>query len=1631
MILRRELLFLLLTVVWFHAIVQAAPKEINQSVPIKALGTGRTTGHIADLVVKNKGNVALTILSQRVFIPSSGLYQPYIATIPAATIQPETTVTLQLQGYCTDVHLPAVPAGIELIPLVKWIPIRLPDSTLAGNGAYLVTQNSVIPFTKDHISYIITSNAYIPLYPPPDTLNIVTWPGTDVPTGGSMNHVSRPDLYATIMAKVLDLLEPVTTAVQERTNFATPFTIVPGKEREAIIQHVIWMYATSIAGKKYGKEEFRAKVYEQFKTQSSFAEIPALEKQELDEGIDEFWNIFITVAAEAKLFLSKEKLSATGVLVDLPIDTIQYPWSMVPMTDINMKPGFVGYVPVKASSPVIPIIAGTVSLASLLFIAFHEHEGDTDCVFSINLQTTNAGCNLENGAILLTTSIETEYEYLWSNGATSRNLEGIGPGTYSVTVTRTGTTCGQSAETVVENFNQPINSTITTTDAHCSRSDGSATVTVDPIGFYNYAWSNGSTDQNQTGLAAGSYTLIVNAYGICADTNTITINDIPASFNVEITNTPAHCGAADGTANAGVTPDGDYLYQWSEGSTTNSVSGLVAGTYSLTVTENSTGCTKVQQTEISDASSSFSINVSTTDATCGLPDGSATATVDPPGEYEYEWSGGQTTAAVSGLAPGVYSIKVSVPGTACSDSMEITIGELPPSYTINTSFTPASCGLNDGTASAVVDPNGPYEFSWSNGQTGPQVSGLTTGTYTVTVSLPGNLCTQTAEVSINQLPPSFTLSSGTTPAGCGLQDGTASAIVDPPGEYVFLWSNGQTTAQATGLAAGSYQVTVTIAGSSCQQSISMTVDQSTASFTVSTTSTAAQCGLNDGTASALVDPPGEYTYLWSDGQTTQQATGLVAGNYSVTVTLAGSSCQQSGSVTVDQLQASFSVSTTSTPSHCGLNDGTATALADPPGEYMYQWSNGQLGSQLTSLDSGQYVVSVSLVGSSCFVSDTISVDQISLSINASFAITPSDCGVANGSAAITIDPAGNYTYTWSNKQTGEVLQSVPAGNYEVTVTDQNSCTATFSTAVNENPAHYLDIISTTPATCIGGGDISFTLISPGAGPIQIDLTTPNGSLTLTLPAGSYLLSSLINVLPGTYNFNVFDQSIGTVCSENQSVQVTDQTPAISVTNDTYTTGSDQPVNGNVLQNDSGLNLQLTAVANFVGGTVTFTGDGSFTYTPNSGFSGTGSFDYNVTDACGNTASGSVTITVQMVACSITITSTLTPANCDLLNGAISISVNEPGTYQYNWSNGQTGSTINNIPAGTYTVTILETGSGCTEDFTLNLTEYPADYVSNIVITQPDCTTPGEIQFTLNTQGPALFLSVSVDHPIGIQTFTIEPGVVVLSDYIDIVEGSYAIEVFIGDAGPDCIDDFTATINAAPSVVIQAGQITPPSSQGAMDGAVNISVTDPGVMPYSIFVNDGFYGTTSSSSFQVTGLATGFYDIHIVDATGCMSNVVMVIIPLPTVVFSLGVALVNSPPAAAFEQPASGLPTYWNTGVLASMKYHIGKKSQRLRMLYSPEYSDYHFYHPAWMQVEHLSDILTWRPKQCSFSLEGGIGIRPTYYDVNYEPVYVSLNASTQINLGKILHLAAEVSLRGWSRLETPQWMINATFPFLK
>src|SRR5688500_6020926 len=191
-------------------------------------------------------------------------------------------------------------------------------------------------------------------------------------------------------------------------------------------------------------------------------------------------------------------------------------------------------------------------------------------------------------------------------------------------------------------------------------------------------------------------------------------------------------------------------------------------------------------------------------------------------------------------------------------------------------------------------------------------------------------------------------------SGCGLSNGTASAIVDPPGSYDFIWSNGQTGSQASGLSEGSYTVTVTIPGTTCTEEASVTITELPASFVVSLTGTQASCGLSDGTATATVNPPGNYIYTWSNGQSGSQSvvSGLAPGNYSVTVNIQVTDCSQQGSITIASTPFPHDISLSTTPSSCGGTDGTVTAVVTPPGEFIFQWSNGQTGSGLSGVGAG-------------------------------------------------------------------------------------------------------------------------------------------------------------------------------------------------------------------------------------------------------------------------------------------------------------------------------------------------------------------------------------------------------------------------------------------------------------------------------------------------------------------------------------------------------------------------------------------------------------------------------------------------------------------------------------------------------
>ncbi|MBK8556402.1 MAG: SprB repeat-containing protein [Lewinellaceae bacterium] len=214
--------------------------------------------------------------------------------------------------------------------------------------------------------------------------------------------------------------------------------------------------------------------------------------------------------------------------------------------------------------------------------------------------------------------------------------------------------------------------------------------------------------------------------------------------------------------------------------------------------------------------------------------------------------------------------------------------------------TNANCfGSADGSIDLTVTGGSPaYTYAWSNGFTGQDPIGLVAGTYTVTVT-DSHGCTKTTTGTVGQ-PTNIVLSTTTVNSTCGYANGSINLTVTggSPG-YAYLWSNGSTVEDPTGLLAGTYTVTVTDTHG-CTKTTTATVSN-TAGPVLSTTTTPVNCfgGSNGAIDLTVTSGTAPYTYNWSNGFTAQDPSGLIAGTYTVTVTDANS-CTATISATVAQ-----------------------------------------------------------------------------------------------------------------------------------------------------------------------------------------------------------------------------------------------------------------------------------------------------------------------------------------------------------------------------------------------------------------------------------------------------------------------------------------------------------------------------------------------------------------------------------------------------------------------------------------------------------------------------------------------------------------------------------------------------------
>uniref|UniRef100_UPI0025EE4154 T9SS type A sorting domain-containing protein n=1 Tax=uncultured Chryseobacterium sp. TaxID=259322 RepID=UPI0025EE4154 len=272
---------------------------------------------------------------------------------------------------------------------------------------------------------------------------------------------------------------------------------------------------------------------------------------------------------------------------------------------------------------------------------------------------------------------------------------------------------------------------------------------------YTFNWGGGVTTEDRTGLAAGTYTVVITDANGCTATVNATVTQ-PTTLSAAVTQTNVLCnGGSTGTATVTVTGGtAPYTYAWSpSGGTAATATGLSAGTYTVTVTD-ANGCTLTRTVTIIQSSAVSGTTVVTNVACNGASNGAINLT--PAGgtaPYTFNWGGGVTTEDRTGLAAGTYTVVIT-DANGCTATVNATVTQ-PTALTATTSQTNIACnGGSTGTATiTVTGGTSPYTYSWSpSGGTGATASGLVAGTYTVNVT-DANGCTLSRTVTITQSAP--------------------------------------------------------------------------------------------------------------------------------------------------------------------------------------------------------------------------------------------------------------------------------------------------------------------------------------------------------------------------------------------------------------------------------------------------------------------------------------------------------------------------------------------------------------------------------------------------------------------------------------------------------------------------------------------------------------------------------------------------------------------------------------------------------------------------------------------------------------------------------------------------------------
>lgn len=624
-------------------------------------------------------------------------------------------------------------------------------------------------------------------------------------------------------------------------------------------------------------------------------------------------------------------------------------------------------------------------------------------------------------------------------------------------------------------------------------------------------------------MGDATYTVLVTDANGCTDQATVnvTLETLDASFSHTVTE-PACGGEASGTVDLTVTgPDGPYTFRWSNGATTEDLTGVPSGAYVVTVS-NAAGCREVYEVELNEPdplilSLDEVVNVSCFGGSDGQVLVSTTGGVAP---VTYRWNDPnvQVDEDAGALTARAYRL-VATDANGCTDTLNVDVGQPDPLAVTFRSQDVACRGGADGYAVAVATGgNGDYAYAWQTGSSQDSVPGLAAGPYEVTVTDPLG-CSVTASVTLDQPAEALTATTVQDEQGCFEASANRATVTAAGGRggYQYAWGNGEVTATAVALPAGQNLITVTDAGG-CPVVDTIELEDLPA-VTVNIIAVLPSCNDTDDGRLGVIPGGGagsseaDYTYLWSTGAT-ELAINDLPGNrlYAVTVTDTVGCTGQGERFLAAPPPITFDLD--ETPVDCSGNSTGALRINNldgpNPGDFFLQWGPGAGNSTSTTvsgLAAGDYALAISDVDG-CNL-DTLLTVTSPPPLGASFERRDVSCfGDTDGSIVVQgTGGVGNYRYAWDTGSNQTQLAGLAAGTYALTVSDGNDCTFREEVTIVQPAAVGLSAAAD-PVVCRGDATGGIILTANGGRPPYLYGLEGQGftrnDVFIGLPAGDYV-----------------------------------------------------------------------------------------------------------------------------------------------------------------------------------------------------------------------------------------------------------------------------------------------------------------------------------------------------------------------------------------------------------------------------------------------------------------------------------------------------------------------------------------------